>query len=109
MTQTRTDSFMEALTNVAIGFGINFVANILVLPAVLGVPVNLTELGLIGVIFTVISVTRSYTLRRLFNGRSVWQAIKDRFFSSPARQMPIGGVERNKNTTRLEGRLLKGN
>jgi hypothetical protein len=68
---------MESLTNVVIGFSINFVANVLVLPAVLGIPVNLKELGLIGIIFTVISVVRSYTLRRIFNGRSVWQAIKD--------------------------------
>lgn len=78
MTQTRTDSLMEALTNVAIGFGINFAANVVVLPAVLGIPVNFAELGLIGAIYTVISITRSYTLRRLFNGRSAWAAIKDR-------------------------------
>ena len=83
MTQTRIDSLMEALTNVAIGFGINFAANVVVLPLVLNVPVNLTALGLIGLIYTVISVVRSYVLRRAFNGRSVWEAIKDRFGSSP--------------------------
>jgi hypothetical protein len=76
--QTRTDSFMESMTNVAIGFGINFAANVLILPAVLGVPVNLGELGFIGLLYTVISVVRSYALRRAFNGRSVWQAIKAR-------------------------------
>jgi hypothetical protein len=78
--QSRIDSLMEALTNVVIGFGINFVANVLFLPLVLHVPVNLGELGEIGVIFTVISVVRSYGLRRLFNGRTAWQALKDRFF-----------------------------
>lgn len=77
--QTRTDSFMEALTNVAVGFTINFIANILILPAILGVPVNLSELGFIGALYTVISVVRSYTLRRAFNGKSMWQAIKDFF------------------------------
>lgn len=85
---------MEALVNVAIGFGINFIANIIVLPAVLGVPVNLAELGLIGVIFTAISITRSYVLRRLFNGRSVWAAIKGQFGGSSAPS---------------EGHLIKGN
>jgi hypothetical protein len=70
---------MEALANIAVGFSINFVANILILPAVLGVPVNLGELGFIGILYTVISLVRSYTLRRAFNGRSIWQAIKDRF------------------------------
>jgi hypothetical protein len=74
--QTRVDSLMESLTNIVIGFGINFIANILILPAVLGVPVNLHELGLIGIFFTIVSVIRSYTLRRIFNGRTPWQAIR---------------------------------
>lgn len=77
--QTRTDSLMEALANIVVGFTINFIANIIFLPMVLGVPINLHELGLIGAIFTVISLVRSYALRRLFNGRTIWQAIKDRF------------------------------
>jgi uncharacterized membrane protein (DUF485 family) len=97
--QTRTDSFMEAMTNVVIGFGINFIANILVLPTVLGVPVNLAELGTIGIIFTVISVVRSYTLRRMFNGRTVWQAIKDRFGRGRTSAL---------STKAREGRLIKG-
>jgi hypothetical protein len=77
--QTRTDSLMEALTNVVIGFGINFIANILILPVVLGVPVNLKELGMIGVLFTVVSVVRSYALRRAFDGRTPWQELKRAF------------------------------
>lgn len=77
--QTRIDSFMEALVNIAIGFGINFAANVIVLPALLGVPVDLAALGLIGVIYTVISVARSYLIRRAFNGKSVWEAIKTRY------------------------------
>lgn len=78
MKQARVDSFMEALTNVAVGFAINFAANVVILPAVLGVPVNLAALGLIGALYTLISVARSYAIRRLFNGRSIWQAIKGR-------------------------------
>jgi hypothetical protein len=74
--QTRIDSFMESMTNVAIGFGINFAANVLILPVVLGVPVNLGELGFIGLLYTVISVVRSYALRRAFNGKSAWESIK---------------------------------
>lgn len=74
--QSRIDSFMEALTNVVIGFIINFIANIVILPLMLGVPVNLATFGLIGVAYTVVSVARSYGLRRLFNGRSPWQALK---------------------------------
>jgi hypothetical protein len=103
MKQTRTDTFMEALTNVAIGFGINFVANIIILPAVLGVPVNLGELGTIGVLFTIISVTRSYTLRRLFNGRTVWAVIKGRL------ENRISPSKNASGTIGPEGQLIKGN
>lgn len=81
--QSRTDSLMESLTNIVIGFSINLVANILILPAVLHVPVNFGELGLIGVFFTIISVVRSYTLRRLFNGRTPWQAIRSAWARRP--------------------------
>lgn len=76
MTQTRTDSFMEALTNVVVGFAINFTANMIVLPWLLGVPADAGAMALIGVAYTVISVARTYGLRRLFNGRTVWQELK---------------------------------
>lgn len=58
---------IEALTNTAIGFGINLVANMTILPA-LGFPLNLGQGLLIGVFFTAISVARSYVLRRWFQG-----------------------------------------
>lgn len=64
--------------NIAIGLLISTVANHFVLPAVLGVHMTLGQNVLIGTIFTVISLVRSYAIRRLFNGRSVWAAIKDR-------------------------------
>lgn len=70
---------METLTNVVIGFAINLVANVLILPTVLGVPVNLHELGIIGLLFTVVSVARSYVLRRVFNGKTPWQALNTFF------------------------------
>jgi hypothetical protein len=55
------------------------VANVLILPAVLGVPVDLKALGMIGALFTIISVVRSYALRRIFNGRTPWQALRAHF------------------------------
>lgn len=76
MSQSRTDSFMEAVVNIAIGLVISTVANHFVLPAVLNVHMTLGQNVVISVIFTVISLARSYTIRRLFNGRSVWAAIK---------------------------------
>lgn len=67
---------MEAVVNIAIGLVISTVANHFVLPAVLNVHMTLGQNVVISVIFTVISLVRSYTIRRLFNGRSVWAAIK---------------------------------
>jgi hypothetical protein len=68
MTQTKLGSFIEAFINVLIGFGINFCANLLVLP-LFGFNVTIHDNLIIGGIFTVISVVRSYCVRRWFNAR----------------------------------------
>lgn len=69
MNQPRLGSFIEALINVVIGFWINFFANLAILPAfgftALTVETNL----LIGLAYTVVSVARSYVIRRWFNAR----------------------------------------
>ena len=64
--QSRLESFIEAWVNVAIGFGINFTANMLVLPR-FGFNVTAGQAFGIGLVFTVISVARSYAIRRFFN------------------------------------------
>lgn len=69
---------MEALVNVAIGFGINFAANWLILPWWFGVEPDLGSFALLGVIYTGISIARSYVIRRAFNGQTVWEAITGR-------------------------------
>jgi hypothetical protein len=68
MTQTRIGSFIEAVVNVAIGFGINWVANLLILP-LFGFNVTGTQAFNMGLMFTAISVVRSYAIRRWFNAR----------------------------------------
>jgi uncharacterized membrane protein (DUF485 family) len=65
--QTKLGSFVEAWANIAVGFAINFTANMIVLP-VFGFDVTAGQAFGIGVIFTVISLARSYILRRFFNG-----------------------------------------
>lgn len=67
MAQTRLGSFAEAWANIAVGFGINFTANMLVLP-IFGFQVTASDAFGIGIIFTAISLARSYVLRRWFNG-----------------------------------------
>ena len=76
MQQTRLGSLIEAIINVAIGFGINFTANMLIFP-LFGWHISLSDNILLGSIYTVISIARSYIIRRWFNARlhSVAQAI----------------------------------
>lgn len=67
MTQTKLGSFVEAWANIAVGFGINYVANLMVLP-LFGFHVTPSDALGIGAIFTAISLARAYVLRRWFNG-----------------------------------------
>ena len=66
MSQSKRGSFIEACVNVLIGYGINFTANALILPH-FGFNITLAQNLQIGVLFTVISVARSYVIRRWFN------------------------------------------
>jgi hypothetical protein len=75
MSQTKTGSLVEALTNIAIGFSINFVANLIILPA-FGLPLSPGTAFQIGLVFTGISIVRSYVLRRMFNKiKSKWNTV----------------------------------
>jgi len=64
--QSRKASALESLSNVFIGFGVSTMANMLILP-LFGYTPDLAEASIIGIIFTVISLIRSYCMRRLFN------------------------------------------
>lgn len=59
-------SALEAGTNVCIGWGINFVCNLIVLP-LFGLPVTVHDAIGIGLIFTGIALVRNYAVRRFFN------------------------------------------
>lgn len=66
MAQSKSRSWKEAWTNIAIGYIINFVANLIVFPA-FGYEISITDNIVIGLVFTVISVCRQYIVRRYFN------------------------------------------
>jgi hypothetical protein len=66
MAQTKLGSFIEAWANIVVGFSINFFANMAILP-LFGFKVSAGSAFEIGLIFTVISLARSYVLRRWFN------------------------------------------
>jgi len=65
--QTRLGSWVEAWANIFVGFSINWCANMAILP-MFGFRVSGGSAFEIGLIFTVISLVRSYVLRRWFNG-----------------------------------------
>lgn len=65
MKQSRTMSLVESLTNVAVGYGIAVITQIVVFP-LFGLTTTLSENMAMGAIFTVVSIARSFTLRRLF-------------------------------------------
>jgi hypothetical protein len=58
-------SLIEAIANVAVGFGVAVTTQVLVFPA-FGLEASLSENLAIGCIFTTVSIARSYALRRLF-------------------------------------------
>ena len=64
--QSKLFSFIESLTNVFIGFFISIIANLLIFP-LFGFYPTLSQATNIGIIYTLISILRSYLLRRLFN------------------------------------------
>lgn len=68
MSQTRFGSFIESWANIAVGFGVNFGMNLLILPAFGFHSLTLGKNLLIGVLYTGISLARSFVLRRWFNG-----------------------------------------
>lgn len=68
MAQTKTGSLVEAGANIAVGFGINFGANLALLPWLWDAASPARSAFVIGIFFTVISLVRSYVLRRWFNG-----------------------------------------
>ncbi len=64
--QSRSMSALEALSNVAIGWALALLTQILLFPVV-SVQATLDQHLLLSAAFTVVSLIRSYLLRRCFN------------------------------------------
>lgn len=65
MSQSRRASFIEAITNVVVGYALAVATQYAVFPA-FGLRVGFVENLGIGAVFVVVSLVRSYALRRLF-------------------------------------------
>ena len=66
--QSKKQSLIESLTSTTIGIIIGIVLNVTILP-IFGYPVSLSDSLWISVIFTAVSVIRSYAVRRIFNSK----------------------------------------
>ena len=68
-------SLIEAGTNVAVGYGLAVTMQMLVFP-LFGLHASLADNLLIGGVFTVTSIARSFSLRRLFEAIRVRDGIR---------------------------------
>jgi uncharacterized membrane protein YraQ (UPF0718 family) len=77
--QSKTDSFLEAVSNVAVGFFISLAVMEFIIEPLFQLGTSAGTNIVITCIFTVTSIIRAYLLRRIFNERTMWQAIKGLF------------------------------
>jgi len=68
--QSRVMSFVEAVTNVVVGYGVAVITQIMIFP-VFGLHTTLSQNLKIGALFTIVSICRSFALRRLFEAIQV--------------------------------------
>tara|TARA_R110000851_G_scaffold182261_1_gene331363 strand:- start:483 stop:731 length:249 start_codon:yes stop_codon:yes gene_type:complete len=66
MNQTKLESLLESIVNIIIGYGVALASQLLIFPLV-GINVPFSTNLWIGLWFTLISLARSYVIRRWFN------------------------------------------
>lgn len=64
--QSRIGSLIESFVNIAIGYGVAVASQLAIFP-LFGIVIPLSDNLMIGLWFTVISLVRSYVVRRAFN------------------------------------------
>ncbi|MFC3088114.1 DUF7220 family protein [Tabrizicola soli] len=65
MKQSRAMSLVESVANVVVGYGVSVVTQMLIFP-IFGLHATLAQNLKLGAVFTLVSIARSYALRRLF-------------------------------------------
>ncbi len=73
--QPRWLSFVEAVTNIVVGYALAVLTQMIVFP-LFGLHASLSENLLIGCFFVGVSLIRSFAIRRLFNG--AWMSSQGR-------------------------------
>jgi hypothetical protein len=80
MKQSRLMSLVEAVANVAVGYGFAVATQIVIFP-IFGLHTTLAQNLQMGALFTIVSIARSFALRRLFEAIRV-RATKRRLCSA---------------------------
>ncbi|WP_444452639.1 DUF7220 family protein [Rhodobacter capsulatus] len=65
MKQSRLMSLIESVANVIVGYGVEVVTQILIFP-IFGLHTTLAQNLKMGAVFTIVSIARSFALRRVF-------------------------------------------
>lgn len=104
--QTKKGSIAEAWANIAVGFTINYFANMCIFP-LFGMHISWRSNFLMGCLYTVISLVRSYVLRRWFNGlkfgNSQTVTMEIRPYPNPAPEVELLQAElRDRRDTDIE-------
>ena len=73
MKQSRWMSLVESIANVVVGYGVAVITQMLVFP-LFGLHASLSQNLLIGLVFTCVSLVRSFFLRRVFEALRTIQA-----------------------------------
>lgn len=68
MTQTKLESLIESIVNILIGYGVALASQLVLFP-LFGILISFSTNLWIGLWFTIISLVRSYVIRRWFNAR----------------------------------------
>lgn len=76
--QTKKHSFAEAIANVLVGFFVSILGQVIIFPLV-GIPANWHQNLQIAGLFTLLSILRTYLLRRYFNKLMVFMHAKESF------------------------------
>lgn len=66
--QTKKQSLLEAFVNIAIGYSVAIASQLVIFP-MFGIDIATEDHLLIGFYFTIISITRTYLVRRYYNFR----------------------------------------
>ena len=97
MKQSRVMSLVEAIANVVVGYGVAVATQMLVFP-LFGLQTTLAQNLKLGAVFSIVSIIRSFALRRLFEAVKIRRA--ERESTAPMERRKGGMVNRNQQTMR---------